>query len=120
MLKEKLETLSKQHPAYSEAILAVIDEYKKNPSKSIISGHDFRKIKGFEDKLHQIDVAHSILGQEALLKTVYRVIDAKGLNLSQDFNSYNELQDKISDELKEKINTLEVFPVPHYVRNFDI
>lgn len=113
MSEEKLKTLVKEYPDYSEVIQAIVNWFLHNPDKKDIRMDVFYS-SHFNYSIEEINAAFMLMTMEEVLKPVYRVLDDDGSRIGKDFKSINEIPEFVSTPWGDKKETKDVFIVPFY------
>lgn len=113
MLEERLQTLVKEYPDYSEVVLAIVNWFRHNPDKKDLRMDVFYS-SHFKYSIEEINAAFMLMTMEEVLKPVYRVLDDDGSKIGKDFNSLNEIPEFVSTAWGDKKETKDVFIVPFY------
>lgn len=116
MSKEKLQSLVKDFPEYSEIFYAVLVWFETHPKINAISMDTFySSTYGFSEK--NISIAFTIMKQTRILKTIYRVLDEDGSKIGKDFINIDDVPDTFDTMSGQKKSIEDVFIVPFYSIN---
>ncbi|WP_296149898.1 hypothetical protein [uncultured Flavobacterium sp.] len=116
MSKEKLQSLVKEFPEYSEIFDAVLVWFETHPKINAISMDTFYSSNfGFSES--HISIAFTIMKHTKILKTIYRVLDEDGSKIGKDFNTIDEIPNTLDTMSGQKKDIDDVFIVPYYSIN---
>lgn len=116
MSKEKLQSLVKEFPEYSEIFDAVLVWFEDHPKITAISMDTFYSSNfGFSE--NRISIAFILMKQTKILKTIYRVLDQDGSKIGRDFNTIEEIPNTLDTMSGQKKDIDDVFIVPFYSIN---
>jgi len=116
MSKEKLQSLVREFPEYSEIFDAVLVWFEKHPKINAISMDTFYSSNyGFSE--NRISIAFILMKQTKILNTIYRVLDEDGSKIGKDFNTIEEIPNVLNTMSGEKKDIDDVFIVPFYSIN---
>jgi hypothetical protein len=116
MSEKKLLNLAKEFPEYSDVFDAVLVWFEDHPKTNAISMDTFYTSKFGFSRSH-ISIAFTIMKQNSILTTIYRVLDEDGSKIGKDFNTLDEIPDTLDTISGQKVDKDDVFIVPYYSIN---
>ena len=116
MSEEKLKSLVNQFPAYSEIFKAVYNWFIAHPKSKDVSIDMFCEFKKRFQR-EEISIAFTLMKQNLLLQSVYRVIDEDGTRMGDGFYSYDDIPQYIDDSWGHKKHIDDLYIVPFYSLN---
>jgi|GEM_PF-6355977 hypothetical protein len=113
MLGEKLKILAKEYPQYSKIFEAILDWFERHPNQRAITMDHFYSDR-YSFSIPDINITFMILKENAILKTVYRVIDEDGSKISHDFQNLRDIPHQVDTIWGDKKDLEDVDVVPFY------